>query len=125
MMPDSDISSNLTGWVPELELGDVARRLQKIYIFLDTIHNEESDRLATQIAINGHKMLNAIKEIVEQVQMQDAIDIGDPDINEEVVATLKQIVFSVEESRSMPEVAGSFNDARESIADLAEYVARY
>ena len=124
-MADSNISSSLTGWTPELELGDVARRLQKIYIFLDKIYNEESELLTTQIAINGQKMLNAIKEMVEQVQRQDAIDIGDPDINEEVVATLKQIIYGIEESKSMLEVTESFNDAKESISDLAEYVAKY
>lgn len=139
MPDDPDVSISLTGWVPELELGDVARRLQKIYEFLaelDTTYKTISKpltQLVARIEVNAPSLLEALKEMVDRVQRQDSLDIGDPDINEEVAATLQNMAINVESAansakltrQSLVETAGELDEIRETIADLAAYVTDY
>lgn len=67
-------------------------------------------------------------EMIDQIQRQDALDIGDPDVNEEVVGTLCNMLINISAAsmaRSFTEAAVEVEEARESIEDLAECVANY
>ena len=102
MPTDPDVTTSFAGWVPELELGDVAGRLQNIYTYLsklDAAYETISGPLAQLTArIEGSTppLLRALKEMIDQVQRQDSLDLGDPDINEEVIATLRNLVPNIE-----------------------------
>lgn len=87
---DTNASEALQSWPPELELGDVAQRLRQVdryLLALGTSCREALDRLAR---LNGADVLSrALGQTADQVQRQDAVDVGDPDVNEEVVSTLQ------------------------------------
>ena len=139
MPADPDVITNFAGWVPELELGDVAKRLQNIHTYLSKLDDTYETiagpltTLTAQIEVNTPPLLQALKEIIDQVQKQDSLDLGDPDINEEVVATLQNVALNVRSamnainfaSESLTEMASEVDEANEAIADLAEHVANY
>lgn len=130
MPDDPNVSTGLTNWV-QLELGDVARRLQKIYAFLSQLDTTYEN--LTRVKLNAPALLKVLREMIDQVQRQDSLDIGDPDINEEVIATLQNLAINVESAvntmkfvdQSLTKTAGELSEAQEAISDLARYVANY
>ena len=129
-MPDPDVSASLAGWLPELELGDVSKRLHNIYTYLSRLDTylRSAPQITERLAINSRNLGKAIVKMIDQVQRQDALDIGDPDINEEVVGTLHGIlanIAAINTARSKRMAIVEINEVKEAIADLAEYVANY
>jgi len=133
MSSDLDMSVTFAGWTPELELGDVARRLQDIYAYLTQLNTylnsaTPSRQLITRLEVNSRALGGTITEIIDQIQKQDSLDIGDPDINEEVVGTLRSILTNLSAAntaKSLSKAAVEMDEVREAIADLADCVAHY
>jgi len=138
-MPDSDAITNLEGWVPELELDDIATRLVKIYTYLSQYESSSEDilnpigRLDMTLEVNGKSMLRAITEMIDQIHKQESIGMGDDDINDEVMSALQQVAIDIESAISgisdahntLVDAAGGIEEAKETISDLAALVANY
>lgn len=130
-MSDTDVSANLAGWVSELELKDISKRLHDIYTYLsqlDTYLHSTVHQITKRLVVNSRNLGEAIIEMIDQVQRQDALDIGDPDINEEVVGTLHNMLVNISAinmTKSKKMAIVEIDEIQEAIADLAEYVANY
>ena len=138
-MPDQDISVYFGGWVPELELADVSKRLLNIYKYLSGLEDSYDSisnllgPFVRRLEANGASIIEAANEMANQVQRQDSLDIGDPDINDEVITTLQNMVIDIKSSiqeavyasNALASAAGSIEESQEAISDLAQQVSEY
>jgi hypothetical protein len=127
------MNNRFVEWAPELELEGVTGRLHSVYDYLSRLNDylvkaKPSDQLVARLGRNGRALNIAITEMIDLIQRQDAVDIGDPDINEEVVGTLCSLrinIAAASRARSLTEATAEVEEAKEAIEDLATYITDY